>query len=280
MNLKKTALWLLVIMVVSFTIAGATLGDIIFSHDKWQDTNALTLNEEKVFAVSDIKDITIGATSANIDVLTSEDDDIKVKMEASYSSSSSAPELRAVVREGVLDIEINHKPAIGVNVIMNEKLTVYVPSSYEENLKVHAVSGNVNVKGLHLNELELSSTSGNIITEGVTANTTKAGSVSGNTRLFDFAGDLKGSSTSGSLWVEYKEYEENRVNFKAVSGEIYINIPDDAGFRLEANSVSGDIKCSFPVTIEDNSRGHIAGEVNGGGGEIVCKTTSGDIEIR
>src|SRR4030066_346945 len=71
----------------------------------------------------------------------------------------------------------------------------------------------------------------------------------------------------------------NKINIRTVSGDVEINLSEDARFYIRADSVSGDIKNKFPIKIISSGRTNLEGVVGGDEKEIIVSAPSGDITI-
>ena len=69
------------------------------------------------------------------------------------------------------------------------------------------------------------------------------------------------------------------MNIRTTSGDVGIDLSEDAEFYLEVNTVSGDIENRFPIKMTSSSRRSLEGTVDSGEKEIVISTTSGDIQV-
>lgn len=84
------------------------------------------------------------------------------------------------------------------------------------------------------------------------------------------SGRIHVEGTSGGAWI-----------LDAGSGDVSIDLPDDAGFEVDARTDSGTVRIHRPVPDpEEMSRGKIRGVVGGGGPRMTLRTGSGDVTIR
>ena len=61
-----------------------------------------------------------------------------------------------------------------------------------------------------------------------------------------------------------------------------LRLPENASFSLDIKTTSGDIRTTFPVTIDgssDRGRNSLLGNVGTGGPDIKIKTVSGDVDV-
>lgn len=101
---------------------------------------------------------------------------------------------------------------------------------------------------------------------------------SGSIDLQGVTGSLRAKAGSGRIVIQGSQTGDWRIN--TGSGSIKIDLPDDAAFRLDAESSSGSITVEHPVTVQGKiSKRHVRGEVRGGGDELYIDTGSGSIKV-
>jgi hypothetical protein len=108
-------------------------------------------------------------------------------------------------------------------------VTVTGMGSANEPLSVSSISGDVRVDGVKARYIEVSSISGDIVTRNVGCERATVSTVSGDVQ---FSGPVA---------------KAGRYEFKSHSGDIRFAVTNDAGFDVEANSFSGDIKSELPI---------------------------------
>ena len=101
---------------------------------------------------------------------------------------------------------------------------------------------------------------------------------SGSIRAVGIDATLRARTGSGSVSVEGMPAGE--WNLVTGSGDIRIDVPDDAGFEIEARTGSGTVRTDHPVTVHgEMRRGSLRGAVRGGGQRVLLHTGSGGIVI-
>ena len=101
---------------------------------------------------------------------------------------------------------------------------------------------------------------------------------SGSTELVGVAGAVEADSGSGRIAVQ--GVQQGRWKLDSGSGSISVDLPDDAAFRLDAESNSGSIVVDHPLTLQGKvSKKHVQGEVRGGGPLLRIDTGSGQIRV-
>jgi DUF4097 and DUF4098 domain-containing protein YvlB len=181
-------------------------------------------------------------------------------------------------------------------------------------LRLHAGSGDVTAENIG-DEVEAGTGSGDVslvnVSGPVTANTgsgdlrlanvkggvrakTGSGSVrathpggrlqattgSGEVDITGASGDLRLNTGSGDVTISGNPVAHSYWDLRTSSGEISIDVPESASFRLYARASSGSVTTSLPVVIEEKSRRVLRGRVGNGDGRIEAETSSGGIRIR
>jgi hypothetical protein len=129
------------------------------------------------------------------------------------------------------------------------------------NLKAMTTNGNIGARNLK-SVVQASTTNGSVdvsTSEWASATTTN-GKVEASMGSAKWSGELRLTSTNGS---------------------VHASLPSSAEFSLEAATTNGGIHTDFPVTVQGslNSK-HLAGTIGNGGRELHLTTTNGGIEIR
>ena len=147
-------------------------------------------------------------------------------------------------------------------------------------LYAETVSGSIKLNHI-MGNLELKTVSGNISATKINGEI-RAGSVSGSLIFRDCQGSFPDlHSTSGSIVAELAAIDEGAsgMSLTTVSGDINLNLPDDASFDLDIKTVSGEINTKFKVLVESVKKNQLQGEVGDGGIHIELRTISGDISL-
>ena len=124
-----------------------------------------------------------------------------------------------------------------------------------EKLSANTTSGEVSVKGGYAQELEITTVSGGVLYEGE-------------------AEKLHASTVSGTMRVNAKNCPEE-AHMESVSGDLYLGLPENAGFTAEYSSVSGEFATDFPC----EKTGGGKARYGSGGAEIRMSTTSGGMTV-
>ena len=180
---------------------------------------------------------------------------------------------------------------------LSKKLEIQIPKKYAASFReivVDGVSSDLSLENLKAKKLYLDSVSGditlkNIKTDTLTADTTSGSldstalivttsaftnTTSGSVSLEGTINDIQHDSVSGDLRV-LSDICPQKIQADTTSGSILINIPDNPGFTLDYDTVSGDIHTDFPATGSDSHLTYESGQ-----NHFRIETTSGDITVR
>lgn len=285
---NKIMLLSIILSVVGvLTGCGITYGGIELGEE-------ITLTE--TLTDDDVENIKIDVSSANVNVIKEEREDIYVE----FKTYENGHKLRT--KEGAKTvIETYTEKKISFNGFNTDyRLTVYVPEEYKndmdfdlssgnitlneftlDNVDIEMSSGNINFENIAANNMQVSLSSGNVDFDNVLTESLSVSMSSGNVALLEFTGAIKGTSSSGSFLVRYKDQMDN-LDFEATSGSIevdYNNVPVDAIFDLRKTSGDFDVNIDLDDYHSADDGDEISGVSGEGTYEVMLEITSGDIEI-
>ncbi|HEY1994434.1 MAG TPA: DUF4097 family beta strand repeat-containing protein [Edaphobacter sp.] len=144
-------------------------------------------------------------------------------------------------------------------------------------IKAQSGSGSVRAHGIQ-GSATLGTGSGDIELEQTGPGDVKAETGSGSIRLNGLNGALKASTGSGDIEATGQPTTDWKLS--TGSGSVRL-IVGNAHFNLDADTGSGSINVSQPITMQGSlNKHHVSGVVNGGGPTIRVGTGSGDIQIK
>jgi hypothetical protein len=144
----------------------------------------------------------------------------------------------------------------------------------------HATSGSGSIRATGVTgAITARTSSGGIDVEQTGSGDVNVSSSSGTVRVRGIRGSLQASTSSGGLIVQGELKGDWRLS--ASSGSVKINLPQNQGFELDANTGSGSINVDFPVTVTGTiGRRTLRGSAQGGGPLLRVRTSSGGISIQ
>ncbi|MGJ7911856.1 LiaG family protein [Neobacillus sp. LXY-1] len=183
------------------------------------------------------------------------------------------------------------------------KLIIYIPENYDQNMKIDLGSGNVNFSGesrtnpMKLNELSIDIGSGNMklknlevkqfehdgASGNVNVNSLKAERSSfdlgsGNVDIQHYVGAIKADVASGELDIQMDQLTDS-IQLDLSSGNIKLDLPKSADFTMKGDVSSGNISCNFPLKSKEINKGSINGRHGSGKHLIQLDVSSGNIHI-
>lgn len=264
-NIQKMAIWLVVIAVVSLTIAAIAFFNTENYMINFRDRNNFegnSIDEVRTFGIDQLKEVYIHTVSSDVSVFPTDEEDIKIHFygRSALKSEKALPKLITNLKGNKLKIEIEYPKVLFSWAAADVLLDIYIPRDYRDNVIIDVVSAEVDISNLDIDNFQCKT-------------------VSGDVNIMNFTGNLKADLVSGDIDVGYKFFDNN-VDIKTISGKVTIDLPQNAEFYLKTNTVSGEVVAKFPITmISFNKMNQLEGTVGTGDNSIIIDTVSGDIYI-
>ena len=169
----------------------------------------------------------------------------------------------------------NSRNLLGINLTFSKDLTVIVPRDWVgKELEIESVSANVQVHDLLIGKLELVNVSGDCELTGCSLTEFSAETVSGDVRYEGALQELDFDTVSATCTAILTAVPR-KIDMNAVSGDLDVTLPENAGFTLDMDSLSGRFQSNFATTESGNRK--ICGD---GSCKISAESVSGDIRIQ
>jgi hypothetical protein len=186
-------------------------------------------------------------------------------------------EMRYKVEDGVLKIMFA-KPNVkfqGIFKSLEKDLTINVPIGMTfSDVTIETVSANINLESIHANMFDLSTVSGDVDGALLIADSMDAETVSGEIRWNEATFEtVSAESVSGKVNVAFLSMPNN-IEIETVSGAMTLSLPENDGFKVDYDKVSGNFDCEFDVKINKNMAMYKNGET-----KIKLDTVSGNMKI-
>ena len=284
MNIQKMVIWLVVIAAVSLTIATIAFFSTENYMVSFRDRNNFegnSIDEVKTFNIYQLKEIYIHSVSSDVSVFSTDEEDVKIHFygRSALKSEKALPKLITNLEGSKLKIEIEYPKVLFSWAASDILLDIYIPRDYRDNVIIDAVSAEVDISNLDINNFQCKTVSGDLRIESLGSDNLTLKTTSGDVNLMDFTGNLKADSVSGDIDVRYRVFDNN-IDVKTISGKVTIDLPQNAEFYLKTNTVSGEVVAKFPITIISfNKMNQLEGTVGTGDNSIIIDTVSGDIYI-
>lgn len=143
-----------------------------------------------------------------------------------------------------------------------------------EEMHYETTSGAIHLLGAGAKEIEVDTVSGYLDLEAAQAAEVDISTVSGETQLEGAFGVIHASGVSGQIRVQSSVCPD-RVSASTVSGGITLVIPENEGFSVSFDRVSGEFSSDFPITLNEGE-----GSYKNGGADFNVDTVSGNFSIK
>lgn len=291
--MRKAAIWLFFIMIVSYSIAFSAVKDMHISWDEvngimvsdgvvlFEESERMNILESENASLEGVQTIQVKGISADIQLISEERSDAFVEFKGHYSASGNytAPQLIVEQDDDALLIEIKHKKQLVSPRRMSLDLLVILPETFTKDIRVEGISGQVQFENGSYENVEVSTVSGEVKTRTLKADKLDVKSTSGEVDIDSASGKVSASTVSGDIEVRYN-LVDGKSDLKSTSGDIRMSIPDDAAFGLEVKTTSGEIEPYPEMYIDKLTDRKLQGHVGDYEYSIKASTVSGDVMIR
>ncbi|XXM71591.1 LiaG family protein [Lysinibacillus sphaericus] len=264
------------------------------------DQTSLFAKENKsgdsIDVTNDIDLLELMLESGETKIIPTEADEVKVEIDGKGKLSLKK-------KGNAIEVKIKHKWYQWISLNRKSDIIVYIPKDYDRSMTIELGSGEVEFTGgteaapMKLDDLTVKMGSGdmelaNLETERFQHNgssgdftathlITDEGRVklsSGDAELSHYEGPLKGDVSSGELSVMMNKLTGD-IELDVSSGDVNLDLPDDADFELDGRASSGNISTSFPLKNKSKEDGDLSGTAGNGKYEIKASVSSGSVDI-
>lgn len=163
---------------------------------------------------------------------------------------------------------------ITINTDIRKDLTIFVPRDWEcGSLEIDAASATVEINDLTIREVEFDGASGACELENCTVDTIDMDTASGDVNFSGALNILDFDGASASIFAVLTN-TPTRMDIDTMSGDLDITLPEDTGFAVNIDSLSGTFFTDFETTVHNGN--HIHGD---GRCRIDVSAMSGDLKI-
>lgn len=241
-------------------------------------------------AAGDIGNIKLDFVSEEIEVVVTDGDMIRIEETSSRALKEEEKMVCNVSGDTLSAVSgFKNRLMLGFSGWTEIKVTMYVPADYNGNmdlystsggiktgevqvdsLRIHSTSGALYLADATANGLDIGSTSGALAVDGGSYDTVQAGSVSGAVKLeAEKMQNVKASTTSGAIVISVDGMPD-RIDANTVSGSVLLRLPENDGFTLDTDTVSGSVNNDFAMAHDMYKEG---------GSTVSVDTVSGSINI-
>lgn len=293
---------------LSFFLVAALIAVFAFSSLQAQKR----IIEEKTFDVSAGQELKVEAEGCDVTVDTWNNNSVEVKIygnrkaeeniDFDFEQTSSGVEVYAEKSGGFFSGWFSSVQC-RIVVTVPEKFDAFIKTSGGDIL-VDNLEGEIELKTSG-GDIDLSNTIGELIArtsggdvvatdhEGKSRLSTSGGDV----KARDFIGDIKASTSGGDieLYVKNAKVEASTsggdidveldgpnkgIELGTSGGDIKLKVPNDIKGDFDLKASGGRVYCDLDATkVYRDSKRHFEADINGGGEQVYCKTSGGDVEV-
>lgn len=243
------------------------------------EKNETTLANEENYDISEIENIKLYFKASNVKVILTDEEQLRI---VQYVSNKEQNRNSLDVKNSGNTLEISEKLEHRIQLFYwnNVFYDIYLPKTYSKNLELAAISGDIEIDKLELQNLKIDLSSGDIkVLDVLSANEVSITSISGDLEIQNiYAEKVKIETTSADVEIENFKGD---AEITTVSGEI--NFDSFTG-STNFETVSGDIKIEEFTIQKDSNITSTSGDIDITFNQISecqinTKTTSGDINL-
>ena len=230
---------------------------------------------ERSYEIADrVDSLDLEWVSGKMDVYAAEGDTVRL-VERSDKGIYDNEALQWSVKDGELKVRWTDSRLAPATMLNSKDLAVYLPAAAWDELSFETVSADLTVHdALICRELDLDTTSGTVDVRDAAADELNIGSVSGSAAVSGAFREVKTESVSGGVSLVLTSAAEE-IKMNSVSGAQTLALPEDCGFTLKFDSVSGTLDSALALTAQNGT--YRSGD---GGCKIEVETVSGDLKLR
>ena len=262
-----------IIILLLLSILGVGLALKTFTFHFGSKTHDTHVTSQTEFQADDIHKLEIEWASGDIHIVTADTDKVSVT-----ETGAVDDENRAVVQQTGNTLSIRfHEPAIivGVNTISDKDLTITVPKGWTcSELSIDAASVNIETAELSIDEVEMDLASADCRFENCNFGTLDFDAASGTVYVSGTVLALDCDAASANVTAVLTNVPSH-IDFDTASGDLDLTLPENAGFTVEMDTMSGGFTSEFNTT--HHGARHTAGN---GSCSISMDGMSGDLTIR
>lgn len=272
-NINKTGAWirlvtssvitllLIVVLVMGITRgSGFSFFSFNFGSLHYPNESQYTVGDNSIPA-QELNEIEINWISGFITLEAYDGDTIEIR-ETCPQTLQEGDRVRSLYQDGTLTIQYcqSKKFSLFNSHPGNKSLHIRIPQTLASDIKqftIDSVNSDNTISGLSIQNCRIDNVSGNITVEG-------------NVK------DFKMDTVSGDCQLT-SHTSPKSLDTDSVSGDFTLRIPENTGFTIEHDSVSGKLDSDFPTTLSGDEE-FVYGD--GGTDEWSFDSVSGDVHIQ
>lgn len=164
--------------------------------------------------------------------------------------------------------------SFGINADVSKDLVIRVPKNWNcSSLEIDAAAAEVAIHDLSINELDFDGASGNLILDNCNIVDLDIETASGDVSFNGMLNELDFNAASAAFEGDFLTVPQ-KLDLEAMSGDMTVILPEDSGFYLELDTMSGSFDSDFDFRTTGD---HF--ECGDGACRIRISAVSGDVNI-
>lgn len=248
----------------------------LFTESHETPMNRLPNEETIIFSPDQIRELEIEWVSGSILIQPAEVEMITVSESDVADSKDAMLYKQKGEKLSIIFSEEGNFSGFGltINTNIRKDLTIFVPRDWEcDTLEIDAAAATVEVNDLTIREVEFDGASGTCEFENCTVDTVDMDTASGDVTFSGALNILDFDGASANICAVLTN-TPTRMDIDTMSGDLDITLPEDTGFAVNINALSGVFFTDFETTV--NNGNHIHGD---GRCRIDVNAMSGDLNI-
>lgn len=202
----------------------------------------------------------------HLDLRTSGGDIELDRLQGEFAAHTSGGDIEADAIDGPADVRTS-----GGDIMIDSITGAASVATSGGDIEIGAVSG----------EIEMRTSGGDINLEQA-GGAVSAGTSGGDIQIGNVIGSLNARTSGGDIEAVFSGAEASGGGeLRTTGGDVVVYLPADAQVEIDANAMGGGVSSEFEgaETRRSAGRGSLDLSLNGGGPELVLRTTGGSIEI-
>ncbi|KIL52620.1 DUF4097 family beta strand repeat-containing protein [Jeotgalibacillus campisalis] len=277
-------------------IAGALIFLYVNFNEFWP-WNAASAAEQETEVRDSVETIKLSVSAINTKIVPVNSDMIRVE---------GSEKQDITVKDGRKSIEISIKQKGFQLFQFNSKqknATVFLPEKYANQLQLEVGSGEIDTTeftqsnpltlsslsvkigsgDIHLGDLNAKKfsydgSSGEAVIESLSTENGEFNLSSGDVTVSSYKGPLKANVSSGELSAVFKELSDE-IDVSVSSGDVNLDLPDDADFNIKGKVSSGNLSNEFPLEDAQVTDRVVEGTHGKGTHQIHVNISSGELTL-
>ncbi|MGD6878139.1 LiaG family protein [Bacillus infantis] len=278
------------IILLFLVITGLYLAFTSFSHFSWLGLGA---NGKEKASAERVSRIEVNVSGVETTIIQEERDTVEAVLDGKG-------EVNVKKNGRTIKVDYKRKWPHWFGGFEKTELSIYIPQDYDKDLDINLGSGDFDFAGnepiklrdvsldmssgdvmlgdLQVREFELNGASGELFISSLKAEEADLEISSGSTTIDSLEGKLEAGIASGELGIKMKKLAAP-IDLDVSSGDVQLDLPDNASFTLDAHYSSGDIHADVPMDQKEVKDNRISGINKEGKHEIKVDVSSGDVSI-